>query len=226
MKVFVLADDQTFAQFLGRVLSEEGLSVDLCARDVDALAIAGLGLYDLFVLDWISEAHGLVMCRGIRRVCGPVCILALMAPSETPGLARALEAGADDCLFKPFEVAEFVARVWALLRRAVGLRALSVAPYRCGELEIDHVLRQARLAGVALTLTQGEYGLLLHLVDRAGKVVTRSELLAHVWGLHQEPNPNFVAFHIHRLREKFRDRAWMLETVGDVGLRLRRDNRA
>jgi DNA-binding response OmpR family regulator len=222
MRVLVLEDDQKLARFLARVLAEEGFAVDLCARGLDAIAQAEGGLYDLVVLDWmVPETDGLSVCREIRRSGGTAPILMLTARGETRERVLGLEAGADDYMVKPFEVEEFVARVRALLRRTAGFGAL-----RCGDLEVDPVARQAKLVGVALTLTNREYALLLHLVHRGDRVVKRSDLLAHVWGLKFDPGSNLVDVHVSRLRDKLGDRAWMIETVRGVGYRLRRQQAA
>lgn len=217
MKVLVLEDDQKLARFLARVLSEEGLEVDLCARGVDAIVQAQGGLYDLIVLDWmVPETDGLAVCREIRRSGGVTPVLMLTARGEIRERVLALNAGADDYMVKPFEVDEFVARVRALLRRLSGFAAL-----RCGELEIDPVARQAKLAGAVLTLTNREYTVLFHLIRRANHIVKRSDLLAQVWGMRFDPGSNLVDVHISRLRERFGDHAWMIETVRGVGYRLR-----
>jgi DNA-binding response OmpR family regulator len=218
MKVLILEDDRRQAHFLARVLSEEGLAVDLCARGADAVAQAGGGLYDLIVLDWmVPETDGLSVCREIRRGGGVAPILMLTARGETRERVMGLEAGADDYMVKPFEVDEFVARARALLRRASGFAGL-----RCGDLELDRITRQAKVAGVPLSLTNREYALLLHMLHRADRIVTRSDLLAHVWDLHFDPGSNLVEVHVSRLRDKLGDRAWMIETVRGVGYRLRR----
>jgi two-component system, OmpR family, response regulator len=222
VKVLVLEDDPRQARFLWRVLSEEGLVVDLCARGADAVSQAGSSLYDLIVLDWmVPETDGLTVCREVRRAGGITPILMLTARGEIRERVLGLEAGADDYMVKPFEVDEFVARVRALLRRASGFAAL-----RCGDLEVDQVTRQAKVAGVALTLTHREYTLLLHLLHRADRIVKRSDLLAHVWDMHFDPGSNLVEVHVSRLRDKLGDRAWMIETVRGVGYRLRRQQAA
>jgi DNA-binding response OmpR family regulator len=222
VKVLLLEDDQRLARFLARVLSEEGLAVDLCARGVDAIGQAEGGLYDLVVLDWmVPDTDGLTVCREIRRAGATAPILMLTARGETRERVLGLEAGADDYMVKPFEVDELVARVRALLRRASGLSAL-----RCGELEIDTMARQAKLAGAELTLTNREYALLLHLIHRADRIVTRSDLLTRVWGMSFDPSSNLVEVHVSRLRDKLGDRAWMVQTVRGVGYRLRRQKAA
>jgi DNA-binding response OmpR family regulator len=218
----VLEDDPRQARFLARVLAEEGLAVDLCARGADAVAQAETGLYDLVVLDWmVPETDGLTVCREIRRAGGVAPILMLTARGEMRERVLGLEAGADDYMVKPFEVDEFVARVRALLRRASGFAAL-----RCGDIELDRVTRQAKLAGVALSLTNREYTLLLHLLHRADRIVKRSDLLAHVWDMHFDPGSNLVEVHVSRLRDKLGDCAWMIETVRGVGYRVRRQRAA
>jgi DNA-binding response OmpR family regulator len=218
VKVLLLEDDQRLARFLARVLCEEGLAVDVCSRGSDAIAQAEGGLYDLIVLDWmVPETDGLTVCREIRRAGAVAPILMLTARGETRERVLGLEAGADDYMVKPFEVDEFVARVRAQLRRTTGFAAL-----RCGDLEVDRITRQATLAGVALTLTNREYALLLHLLHRADQIVKRSDLLADVWGMHFDPGSNIVDVHVSRLRDKLGDRAWMIETVRGIGYRLRR----
>jgi DNA-binding response OmpR family regulator len=222
LKALILEDDQKLARFLARVLSEEGLTVDLCARGVDAIAQAEVGLYDLIVLDWmVPDTDGLCVCREIRRTGGRAPVLMLTARGETRERVLGLEAGADDYMVKPFEVEEFIARVRALLRRTSGFGAL-----RCGDLEVDPIARQAKLVGVALTLTSREYALLLHLLHRGERIVKRSDLLAHVWGLQFDPGSNMVDVHVSRLRDKLGERAWMIETIRGVGYRLRRERAA
>ncbi|MGA3120356.1 MAG: response regulator transcription factor [Polyangiaceae bacterium] len=222
MKVLILEDDRRQASFLARVLSEEGFAVDGCSSGADAIAQAGGVAYDLILLDWmLPDTDGLSVCREIRRAGGTAPILMLTARSETRERVLGLEAGADDYMGKPFEVDELVARVRALLRRTSGFAAM-----RYGDLELDRVTRQAKMAGVTLTLTHREYALLVHLLHRAERIVTRSDLLSHVWALRFDPGSNLLDVHISRLRDKLGDRAWMIETVRGVGYRLRRDRAA
>ena len=218
VKVLLLEDEDKLARFLRRVLSEEGFDVDVCARGPDAVAQAD-GVYTLLVLDWmVPELDGLAVCRAIRGKGNVAPILMLTARGETRERVLGLEAGADDYMVKPFEVDEFVARVRALVRRTSGFGAM-----RCGPLVIDRIKRESLLDGAALVLTNREYALLLHMVHRADEVVKRSDLLAHVWGMRFDPGSNLVDVHVSRLRDKFGDLSWMLETVRGVGYRLRRE---
>ncbi len=217
MKALVLEDDKKLARFLARVLTEEGLQVDVCGRGDDAITQAEASLYDLLVLDWmVPEKGGLAVCRELRRAGATAAILMLTARGETRERVLGLDAGADDYMVKPFEVEEFIARVRALLRRTARLGAV-----RLGALEVDPVTRQAKLAGAVLPLTSREFALLFHLAHHGERVVKRSELLAHVWGLHFDPDSNVVDVHVSRVRDKLGDRSWMIETVRGLGYRLR-----
>lgn len=216
VKVLVVEDDTKLSRFLVRVLVEEGLAADACATGTDALTQALHGIYDLVILDWmLPDIDGLSVCRNLRQAGRSTPILMLTARGELRERVLGLETGADDFLVKPFEVEELVARVRALVRRSTGFAKLSV-----GSLDIDRIGRDVVLKGRALDLTAREYALLLDLVHHAEKVVTRSELLARVWGTTFDPGSNLVEVHISRLRDKLGDHAWMIETVRGAGYRL------
>jgi DNA-binding response OmpR family regulator len=218
VKALIVEDDQELARLLARLISQEGLTVDVCARGLDAVTQAEGDLYDLVIIDLASsEAERLTACRTIRQAGCHAAILTLTARERRQQCVLALEGGADDCMVKPFEVAEFTARIRALLRRAS-----SFALRRCGDLEVDRASRQAKVAGRGLRLTEREFGLLLYLVDRADQVVKRSDLLIDVWGTGFDPCSNLIDFHVSRLRDKLGDWAWMVETVRGIGYRLRR----
>jgi DNA-binding response OmpR family regulator len=217
VKILLVEDEAKVAQFLQRVLTEEGYVVDACKSGTDALAQAETGVYDLVVLDWmIADLDGLSVCRELRRAGALVPILMLTARGEARERVLGLEAGADDYLVKPFDTAELVARVRALIRRTAGF-----AKMRCGPLEIDQVQRRAVLGGAPLALTVREFALLVHFVHRVDRVVSRSELLSRVWETDFDPGSNVVEVHVRRLREKLGEHAWMIETVRGVGYRLR-----
>jgi DNA-binding response OmpR family regulator len=217
VKVLVVEDDAKVAGFVARVLREEGYIVDLCASGTQALRQAETDLYDLIILDWVvPDLDGLSVCRELRRKGSASPILMLTARGDTRERVLGLESGADDYLVKPFEVEELVARVRALLRRTS-----AVGRVVCGELELNPVTSRAALHRQALSLTNREFALLLYLARRESKVVTRSELLSHVWETKFDPGSNLIEVHISRLREKFGSEAWMIETVRGRGYRLR-----
>jgi DNA-binding response OmpR family regulator len=217
VKLLVIEDDTKLARLLTRVLQEEGYVVDTCAKGEAGLRQATTGLYDLVVLDWmLPDVDGLSLCRRLRELGSALPILMLTARSELSERVMALDTGADDYVVKPFEIEELVARIRALLRRVTGLRKI-----RVGTLELDPDQRRVTLGSTPLELTAREQSLLSYLARRADQVVTRSELLAHVWSTQFDPGSNLVEVHVSRLRDKLGRAAWMIETVRGLGYRLR-----
>jgi DNA-binding response OmpR family regulator len=217
VKLLVIEDDLKLARLLTRVLQEEGYVVDACAKGEAGLRQAVSGLYDLVVLDWmLPDIDGLSLCRRLRELGSSLPILMLTARSELSERVIALDSGADDYVVKPFEIEELVARIRALLRRVVGMRKI-----RVGTLELDADRRSVTLGSTPLELTAREQALLAYLARRVDQVVTRSELLAHVWSTQFDPGSNLVEVHVSRLRDKLGRAAWMIETVRGVGYRLR-----
>jgi DNA-binding response OmpR family regulator len=221
VKLLVIEDDLKLARLLTRVLQEEGYVVDGCAKGEQGLRQATSGLYDLIVLDWmLPDVDGLSLCRRLRERGASLPILMLTSRAELSERVIALDSGVDDYVVKPFEIEELVARIRALLRRIAGIGRI-----RVGALELDPTKRTVTLASTPLELTAREQALLAHLARRADQVVTRSELLAHVWSTQFDPGSNLVEVHVSRLREKLGRAAWMIETVRGSGYRLR-SNRA
>jgi two-component system, OmpR family, response regulator len=217
VKLLVIEDDLKLARLLTRVLQEEGYVVDGCAKGEQGLRQAASGLYDLVVLDWmLPDVDGLSLCRRLRERGASIPILMLTSRAELSERVIALDSGVDDYVVKPFEIEELVARIRALLRRIAGIGRIKV-----GALEMDPTKRTVTLGSAPLELTAREQALLAHLARRADQVVTRSELLAHVWSTQFDPGSNLVEVHVSRLREKLGRAAWMIETVRGSGYRLR-----
>ena len=221
VKLLVIEDDLKLARLLTRVLQEEGYVVDGCSKGEPGLRQASSGLYDLVVIDWmLPDLDGLSLCRRLRELGASLPILMLTSRAELSERVMALDSGVDDYVVKPFEIEELVARIRALLRRIAGLGRT-----RVGALELDPQHRRVTLGSAPLELTAREQALLAYLARRADQVVTRSELLAHVWSQQFDPGSNLVEVHVSRLRDKLGRAAWMIETVRGVGYRLR-TNRA
>ncbi len=219
MKILVVEDDRKLARFLVRVLSEQEYAADVCASGDDALIQIRTGQYDLVILDWmIRGIDGLELCRELRRSGSTVPILMLTARSELAERVLALKTGVDDYLVKPFEIDELLARITALLRRAVGQHVVTV-----GALVIDRAERKATLAGTRLDLSTREFDLLAYLALHANQVVTRTKLLLDVWSSQIESQSNLIDVHISRLRDRLSEHAWMIETVRGRGYMLRSD---
>jgi DNA-binding response OmpR family regulator len=173
------------------------------ALDAQVCAPAALLVLDLMM----PRLDGLEVCKALRAKGHAAPILMLTAKSTELDRVLGLELGADDYLTKPFSMAELLARVKALLRRAELLRAAQAAPagsavLRNGELEIQPARREVRLAGRAIEFTALEFDLLLHFAQHPGRVFSRAQLLDAVWGYSHEGYEHTVTTHINRLRAK------------------------
>ena len=182
--------------------------------------MAGEGAYDAIVLDLMLPGRdGLSVCEALRAAGDRTPILMLTARDTDLDQTRGLDTGADDYLTKPFSLAVLAARIRALCRRSVGREW---APVSAGDLRVDPPRRQAWRAGTEVALTARQFDLLEFLVRRAGRVLTRDEILLGVWGFDFEGDPNIVEVYVRRLRtridEPFGRHA--IETVRGAGYRL------
>jgi len=217
VNVLLVEDDPSLAEFLSRVLLEEGATCTACGTLAAARAASRGGAFDVIVLDWmLPDGDGLALCSELRAALDTTPILMLTARGETPDRVVGLRAGADDYLVKPFDVEELLARLDALVRRAAFAASLTVGP-----LVIDRLMRRATLDGVALDLTLREFDLLLRLAVEAGRTVSRASLLQSVWRLTFDPGSGVLDVHLSRLRDKLGAHAWMVQTVRGAGYRLR-----
>jgi DNA-binding response OmpR family regulator len=216
MKVLVVEDDKKLADLLLRALSEEGYRVDVAGEGASVVERVSTGGYNLVVLDWmLPDVDGVTVCRRLRDARASVPVLMLTARGDVKDRVAGLDAGADDYLVKPFEIEELLARI-----RAIGRRGVDVTKLRAGAIEVDRVARQVRIGGSLLSLTAREYGILVYLVEHAGRAVSRSELLQNVWETTHDPGTNVVEVHVSRLREKLGAHAATIETVRGQGYRL------
>jgi two-component system OmpR family response regulator len=216
MKVLVVEDNRKYARFLARALTEEGWVVDQVGDGPEAIEQIRAIPYDLVILDWmLPSMDGLAVCRETRRLGLRVPILMLTARTAVPERIAGLDAGADDYVPKPCDLGELLARARALARRSGSEMVL-----RLGPLLVDRVERRALVRGRRLDLAPREFLLLAHLMQAAGRVVSRAELLAKVWETSFDPGSNIVEVHVRRLREKLGDDASLIETVRGAGYRL------
>jgi DNA-binding response OmpR family regulator len=217
VKVLVLEDNARVARFLAQIFREGGYVVDSCDRGADAISQATATPYDVIVLDWmVPDVDGVAVCRALRRAGVTTPILMLTARGATSERVTGLDAGADDYMTKPFEIDELLARVRALVRRASEGGRL-----RCGDLEIDRMAHRATLSGQPLALSARELAVLITLASKPEQVVTRTQLMGHVWSATFDSGSNIIDVHMSRLREKLGAHRWMIETVRGKGYRLR-----
>lgn len=215
--VLVVEDDPKLAEFLTRVLGDEGHTTVVAADAHSAYERAGKEVFDAIVLDWmLPDGEGPQVAERLRAAEVHAPILMLTARGETSDKVAGLRAGADDYLVKPFEVDELLARLDALVRRGKTGVSLSV-----GELTLDRLSRRAVLGGTPLDLTAKEFALLVRLAVEAEKPVERAKLLLDVWQLKFDPGSGVLDVHVSRVRDKLADKSWMIETVRGTGYRLR-----
>jgi DNA-binding response OmpR family regulator len=215
--VLVVEDDPKLADFLTRVLKDEGHTTFVAGTAQAALDRAPREAFDAILLDWmLPDAEGPLVAERLRAAEVHAPILMLTARGETADKVTGLRAGADDYLVKPFELEELLARLEALVRRGKVGVALTV-----GDLTLDRLSRRAALAGAQLDLTAKEFALLVRLAVDAEKAVERAKLLLDVWQLKFDPGSGVLDVHVSRVRDKLGDRAWMIETVRGTGYRLR-----
>ncbi|GGO23074.1 DNA-binding response regulator [Microbispora rosea subsp. aerata] len=222
MRVLVVEDERRMAAALRRGLQAEGFAVDLAHDGIEGLHLARVGDYDVVVLDiMLPGMSGYNVCKQLRAEENWVPILMLSAKDGEYDMADGLDLGADDYLTKPFSYVVLVARLRALLRRGGGRRP---AVLRAGDLSLDPAARVVTRGETPIELTPREFALLEFLMRRPGEVVSKPEILEHVWDTY-DTDPNVVEVYVGYLRRKIDTpfgRA-ALQTVRGAGYRLASD---
>lgn len=224
MRVLVVEDERRLAENVARALRENaGYAVDIAEDGEQGLYDAESGQYDLVVLDLMLprlDGHGLLV--RYRKQGHKTPVLVLTARDEKESVVRLLNAGADDYLAKPFDLGEFLARAKALVRRGKGQRSpvLSVA-----DLQIDTIERTVRRGAREIALTPMEYRVLEYLAHRPRAVVSKTELLEHLYDYNWEKFSNVIEVYISGLRRKIDNAhaAKLIHTVRGHGYALRTD---
>jgi DNA-binding response OmpR family regulator len=221
VKLLLVEDDQKLATAVRRGLEAEGFTVEVAHDGADGLWMATEGRHDLIVLDiMLPGRNGYLICADLRAAGNWTPILMLTAKGGELDETEALDTGADDYLAKPFSFAVLVARIRALLRRAA---ARTPAPMSAGGVRIDPMSRRVWCGETEVALTAREHDVLEFLVRRAGQVLAKDEILAGVWDLDFEGDPNIVEVYIGRLRRKLVAASGdgsPIETVRGAGYRL------
>jgi DNA-binding response OmpR family regulator len=200
VRVLVVEDEPRLAAALQRGLTAEGFVVDLAATGPEGLDAARTGGHDAILLDVMLPAlSGYQVVRRLRQEGNWVPVMLVTAKDGEHDEADGLDCGADDYLTKPFSYVVLLARLRALLRRQAVPRP---AVLRCGQIELDPAARQVRFGGEPVRLTPREFSLLEYLLRRPGRVVSKIELLDHVWDASESTDPNLVEVYIGYLRRK------------------------
>jgi len=223
MRILVVEDDVDLADILCRALTEQLYQVEVTYDGESARYQALAEPFDLVVLDlMLPKVDGITVCRDLRRAGKTTPVIMLTARDKTDDRILGLDAGADDYLVKPFSMGELCARIRAVVRRAEHQtdEVLSV-----GSLRLDPHSSFVRRGGREIMLTAKEFALLLYLMQHPGRVLTRTEILEHVWDANYDGFGNVVDVYVNYLRNKLEERGEprVIETVRGRGYLLKKN---
>lgn len=220
MRILIAEDDSVLADGLSRSLRQGGFAVDVVGSGSDADTALSTEDYDLLILDLgLPKLAGLEVLRRLRLRNSRVPVLILTAADSVEQRVKALDLGADDFVSKPFALSELEARVRALLRRGTGGGPTVI---KHGPLTFDQIGRTAYLHEITLDLSARELGLLEILLQRAGRLVSKDQLVSHLceWG--EEVSNNAIEVYVHRLRKKIETEDIRIATVRGLGYCLQK----
>lgn len=222
MRILIVEDDRKIANAVKRGLEQESFAVDVCYDGASGLGAALADDYDLIILDrMLPETDGMNICMAIREKKIKVPILMLTAKDKIRDRVDGLNAGADDYLIKPFAFEELLARIRALLRRP---KEVQDNVLKFADLQLDPVSFEVKRAGKSIELSNKEFALLEYLMRNPDRIMTKDNIIAHVWDYDADILPNTVEVFIGYLRSKvdkpFRNQPDLIQTVRGFGYRL------
>ncbi|MGW3627174.1 response regulator transcription factor [Streptomyces sp. NPDC000880] len=216
-RILIAEDEERIASFVEKGLRANGFTTTIAADGDTAFGYAATGGFDLVVLDiGLPGRDGFTVLRQLREAQVSVPVIVLTARDSVRDTVAGLEGGADDWMTKPFRFEELLARVRLRLRTAA--RAPEVTVLRSGDLSLDLRTRRARAAARTVDLTAREFVLLELFLRHPGQVLSREQILSHVWGYDFDPGSNIVDVYVRALRMKLG--AERLETVRGMGYRM------
>ena len=216
MRILVVEDEPTLAAQLAATLQAAGYAVDTAANGRDAGYMGEVETFDAVVLDLgLPIVDGLTVLKRWRALGRTMPVLILTARGAWHEKVAGIDAGADDYLTKPFHMEELLARIRALIRRAVGQASAEIA---CGPLVLDTRSGRVSVDGQALSLTSHEFRVLAYLIHHAGEIVSRTELTEHIYAQDYDRDSNTIEVFVGRLRKKLPP--GLIETVRGLGYRL------
>jgi len=216
MRILVVEDEPTLAAQLAEGVREAGYAVDVAHNGLDAHFMGDTESFDAVVLDLgLPQMDGITALKKWRAARRTMPVLILTARDNWHEKVAGIDAGADDYLTKPFHMEELLARLRALIRRAGGHASAELA---CGPVTLDTRNNRVTVEGRALTLTSHEYRVLAYLMHHAGEVVSRGDLVEHIYAQDFDRDSNTVEVFIGRLRKKLPP--GLIETVRGMGYRL------
>ncbi|QES90047.1 response regulator transcription factor [Rhizosphaericola mali] len=225
-KILIVEDELHLASLVSKVLLEEGFAVDIAYNGLQAYAQIQNGNYDLVLLDrMLPEMTGLDLCQKLRKEKNFIKILMLTALDSPEDIVQGLDIGADDYLTKPFSIKVLSARIRNLLRRDSKNDEETIKELREGTLLMDRYSKNVSRAEMSILLTPTEYKLLEYMLLNKHKVLSRMELLEHVWGIDFDMGTNVVDVYMNYLRKKV-DKGFepkIIQTIIGMGYMLKAD---
>jgi len=218
MRVLLVEDDARTADFIVKGLKQAGYAVDRAPDGQEGLHLLSTESYDAAIVDiMLPKMNGLLLIERIRQEGRTTPVIILSAKREVDDRVKGLQSGGDDYLVKPFAFAELLARLQALIRRGTGV----VEPTRLilGELELEVVKRRVLRAGKIIELQPREFSLLEYLMRNAGRVVSKTMIMEHVWNYDFDPTTSVVDTCVCRLRAKLNEGfpSELIRTLRGVG---------
>jgi heavy metal response regulator len=222
MRILVVEDDKKIASFIVNGLKQNGFAVDHSNNGEDALALARATPYDAAIVDiMLPKLDGLSVVQALRNEKIKTPVIILSAKASVDDRIRGLQAGGDDYVTKPFAFSELLARVQALIRRS----SQTSEPTRLNvaDLTVDLLTREVTRGGKKIELQTREFALLEYMMRNAGRVITKTMILEHIWDYSFDPQTNIVDVLVHRLRAKI-DKEFpvkLIHTYRGVGYALK-----
>ena len=225
MRILLVEDDQKIASFIIKGLRAEGFAVDHAADGEDGLHLALTEPYDVAVIDiMLPKLDGLRLIEKIRRDKIKMPVIILSAKGAVDERVKGLQTGGDDYLTKPFAFSELLARIQALIRRSTDQS--EPTKLTVGDVTMNLITREVLRAGQRIELQPLEFSLLEYLMRSAGRVVSKTMIMEHVWDYYFDPQTNVVESRIYKLREKI-DKGFpnkLIHTVRGVGYVFRQES--
>jgi two-component system OmpR family response regulator len=225
LRILIVEDDKKIASFIIKGLKQEGFAIDHVTNGEDGLHLALHEPYDAAIVDiMLPKLDGLSLVEEMRRSKVNTPVLILSAKRSVDDRVRGLQKGSDDYLTKPFAFSELLARIQALIRRATG--ATQTTRLQVSDLSMDLLSRKVTRRGNQIDLKPLDFALLEYLMRHAGRVVSKTMIMEHVWGYDFDPGTNVVEARICKLREKIEKEfdKKLIHTIKGVGYVLREDH--
>lgn len=206
MKILLIEDDKTLQLMMKTILEKNNYEVVSSSMGLDGIKLAETTEFSCVVLDMgLPDIDGINVVKSLRNAQNETPILIVSARDGVDNKVKGLHSGADDYLTKPFDFKEFIARVDALIRRSSTGQVSKNDEFQIGEIWLNLISRDVKIANKQVILTNNEFKLLVYMIQNKNRIISRDELSEKVWGINFDTHTNFVNVYISYLRKKIRD---------------------